>query len=85
MEKRTSKPEYVEPLLETLRSLTSANEKDLLEQTYQSMKDRLHPADFVQLPNGEPRWRHQMQHMLDGLIESGKVMKKDGELKIIDS
>lgn len=85
MEKRTTKPEYVEPLLETLKTLTTANEKVLLDQTYHSMKERLHPADFVQLPNGVPRWRHQMQHMLDGLIESGKILKKDGNLQINDS
>ena len=85
MEKRTTKPEYVEPLLETLRTLKSTNEKNLLEQTYQSIKNRLYPADFVKLPNGETRWRHQMQHMLDGLIESDKILKKNGELKINDS
>lgn len=85
MEKRTTKPEYVEPLLETLRSLTSASEKVLLEQTYEGIKEKLHPSDFVQLPNGEFRWRYQMQHMLDGLVESGIILKKDGILKINDS
>jgi hypothetical protein len=85
MEKRTTKPEYVEPLLETLRTLKIASEKDLLAQTYELIKERLHPTDFVQLPNGEPRWLYQMQHMLDGLIESGKILKEDGVLIINDS
>jgi len=36
------------------------------------------------LPNGEPRWRNQMQHMLDGLIESGKIKKEKGLLRLVE-
>jgi len=85
MEKRTTKPEYVEPLLETLNTLGLASEEELLEETYLNIKDKLYPADHVILPNGEPRWRYQMQHMLDGLIDSGKIEKKNRVLKIPDS
>ena len=79
---RTTKPEYVEPLIVTLDRLEAATEDELLNQTFHYMKDRLYPADLAVLPNGEPRWRYQMQHMLDGLIEEGKILKKDGYLKL---
>ena len=79
---RTTKPEYVEPLLNTLKILGEASEDMLLEKTYSHMRDRLYPDDFSVLPNGEPRWRNQMVHMLDGLIESGKIIKKDDLLKL---
>ena len=82
MLRRTAKPEYVEPLLVTLGRLDAATEDELLNQTFQYMKDRMHPADLVVLPTGEPRWRYHMQHMLDGLIEDGKVLKKDGLLRL---
>jgi hypothetical protein len=66
----------------TLDRLEAATEDELLTQTFQYMKDRMYPSDFVMLPNGEPRWRYQMQHMLDGLIEDGRILKKDGLLKL---
>ncbi|RLI02832.1 hypothetical protein DRO31_03225 [Candidatus Bathyarchaeota archaeon] len=79
---RTTKPEYVEPLLDALKILGEASEDMLLEKTYSSMRERLYPDDFSVLPNGEPRWRNQMLHMLDGLIESGKIIKKNGLLTL---
>ena len=75
MEKRTTKPEYIQPLLGSLKELGSATEDKLLNYAYHIVKGRLHPADHVILPNGEPRWRNQMQHMVDGLIESGYIVK----------
>jgi hypothetical protein len=81
---RTTKPEYVEPLIETLRVLGEASEDTLLEETYSVMHTRLFPDDFTILPNGEPRWRNQMQHMLDGLIESSKIKKKKGLLSLTE-
>ena len=80
--RRTTKPEFVEPLMVTLDRLEAATEDELLNQTFQYMKDRMHPMDLVVLPNGESRWRYQMQHMLDGLIEEGKILKKDGLLRL---
>jgi len=79
---RTTKPEYVEPLLDALKILGEASEDLLLEKTYSSMLEHLYPDDFSVLPNGEPRWCNQMVHMLDGLIESGKIIKKDGILTL---
>ena len=81
---RTTKPEYVEPLLDTLKILGEASENALLERTYSVIKLRLYPDDFAILPNGEPRWRNQMQHMLDGLIESGRIKKKNGLLRLVE-
>jgi hypothetical protein len=82
MEHRTTKPEYVEPLLATLGRLGRASEEVLLDETFQSIKSSLYPADLALLPNGVPRWRNQMQNMLDGLIDSGRISKKDGVLRI---
>ena len=42
------------------------------------MEDRLRPSDRVILPNGEPGWRNQAQHMLDGMIEDGYIVDKNG-------
>ncbi|MBD3171996.1 hypothetical protein GF326_05955 [Candidatus Bathyarchaeota archaeon] len=80
MEKRTTKPEYIEPLLNTLKKLGKTEEETLYEQTYKTIKTKLYPSDRAILPNGEPRWRYQMQHMLDGLVESGKIIKKEGKI-----
>lgn len=80
MKKRTTKPEYIGPLLNTLKKLGKTSEETLYERTYQSIKNQLYPADKVMLPNGELRWRYQMQHMLDGLIEAGKIVKKEGKI-----
>jgi hypothetical protein len=82
---RTSKPEYIEPILKALGSLGEASEEKILEQAFSLIQDRLYPDDFTVLPNGEPRWRNQMQHMLDGLIESGRIEKKNGLLRLSDS
>ena len=82
---RTTKPEYVEPLIEALRILEESSENTLFEKTYSIINTRLYPDDFTVLPNGEPRWRNQMQHMLDGLIESGKIKKEKGLLRLVES
>jgi hypothetical protein len=82
MERRTTKPEYVESLLATLTRLGAVSEDVLFHNAFQYMKNRLYPSDFIMLSNGEPRWRYQMQHMLDGLIENGKIRKKDGLLSL---
>ena len=83
MEHRTSKPEYVGPILKTLDRLGSASEEQLLDEAFKLVQERLYPADYVMLPNGVPRWRNQMQNMLDGLIESGRVVKENGVLRLV--
>jgi len=83
MEHRTSKPEYVEPLLIALERLGGASEEQLLDEAFKLIQGRLHPADFSLLVNGLPRWRNQMLNMLDGLIESGRILKKDGILRLV--
>ena len=82
MERRTTKPEYVGPLLDVLGRLGAASEEQLLNETFQYMREELYPLDHAIFPNGEPRWKNQMQHMLDGLIEDGKINKKDGLLSL---
>ena len=61
-------------------SFGSGSESDVLEAVFHNVKDKLYPADFVVLPNGEPRWRNQAQNMIDGLIEDGIIVKKNGKL-----
>jgi hypothetical protein len=85
MEKRTTKPEYVPFIIDVLRHLRVTNRNEILEEIYKAMKHRLHPADLVVLANGEPRWRNQAHHMLDGLMEDGVVEEVEGELKLSDS
>ena len=85
MVRRTTKPEYVEPLMVTLDRLEVATEDELFNQTFHYMKDRMYPGDLIVLSNGEPRWRFQMQHMLDGLIEDGKILKKNGLLRLVEN
>jgi hypothetical protein len=85
MEKRNVKPEYIKPIMDALFKLGSATEEELLEQTFQEVQCRLFPADLIVLPNGEPRWRNQAQHMLDGLIESGAVLKENGVLRLSEN
>ena len=80
MDKQTSKPEYVKPIVEALQSFGSGSEDEVLEAVFHNIKDKLYPADFVVLPNGEPRWRNQAQNMIDGLIEDGIIVKKYGKL-----
>ena len=82
MERQTSKPEYLQAIVESLRGLGSDSEDNVLEAVFLIVKDRLYPADFVVLPNGEPRWRNQAQNMIDGLIEDGVIVKKDGILRL---
>ncbi len=82
MERQTSKPEYVQPIVDAIRQLDSGSEDDVLEAVFLLVKDRLFPADFMVLPNGEPRWRNQALHMIDGLVEEGIVIKKAGVLSL---
>jgi hypothetical protein len=83
--KRTSKPEYVVPIMDALGIMGVASEDELLDKAFSLIHGRLFPDDLTLLPNGVPRWRNQMQHMLDGLIESGKIEKKNGLLRLSDS
>ncbi len=85
MEKRTVKPEYIKPILDALHKLGSATEEELLDQICQEVQCRLFPADLIVLPNGEPRWRNQAQNMLDGLIESGVIIKENGLLSLSEN
>ena len=57
----------------------------LLAEVYALMGDRLHPADHTILANGEPRWRNQAQHMLDGMIDDGYIFEKKGLLSLSGS
>ena len=80
--RRTSKPEYDPYILNILDKLKKGTEKQVLENVYECIKDNLHPDDLVILPNGEPRWRNQAQNMIDGLIDSGYIVKENGFLKL---
>ena len=80
--RRTSKPEYVPYILKALKKLQKGTEKQILKIVFEYIKENLHPADLVLLPNGEPRWRNQAQNMIDGLIESGHIVKEKGSLKL---
>ena len=79
---RTTKPEYVPYILKALNKIKKGTEKQVLETIHGYIKENLHPADLVILPNGEPRWRNQAQNMIDGLIESGDIVKENGSLKL---
>jgi hypothetical protein len=78
--RKTTKPEFVPFILNALSKLNKATEKQVLEIVFESIKNDLHSADFIILPNGEPRWRNQAQNMIDGLIESGQIKKENGLL-----
>ena len=85
MERRTTKPEYGPFITEALGRLGEASTDDLLAEVYALMEDRLHHADHAILANGEPRWRNQAQHMLDGMIDDGYIIEKKGLLSLIGS
>ena len=78
MERRTTKPEYGPYIAEALGKLCEASSDDLLAEVYTLMEGRLHRSDLIILPNGEPRWRNQAQHMLDGMIDDGYIVEKNG-------
>jgi hypothetical protein len=82
MERRTTKPEYGPFIAEALGRLREASTDELLAEVYSLMEDRLHPADHAVLANGEPRWRNQAQHMLDGLIDDGYIIEKNGLMSL---
>ena len=85
MDRRTTKPEYGPYIAEALGKLVEASSDDLLAEVYTLMEDRLHPSDLGVLPNGEPRWRNQAQHMLDGMIDNGYVVDKNGLMSLSGS
>ena len=82
MERRTTKPEYGPYIAEALGKLGEALSDDLLAEVFTLMEDRLHPSDLVKLPNNEPRWRNQAQHMLDGMIDDGYIVDKNGLMSL---
>ena len=84
MDRRTTKPEYGPYIAEALDRLGKASTNDLLAEVYTLIEDRLHPADHAILANGEPRWRNQAQHMLDGMIDDGYIVEKMGLLSLSD-
>ena len=85
MEERTTKPEYGPYIAEALRKLGEASSNDLLSEVFKLIEDRLHTADHSILANGEPRWRNQAQHMLDGMIDDGYIDEKNGLLSLSGS
>ena len=85
MERRTTKPEYGPYIAEALRKMGEASSADLLAEVYMLIEDVLYLSDQVILPNGEPRWRNQAQHMLDGMIDDGYVVEKNGLLSLSGS
>ena len=85
MEKRTTKPEYSPFILAVVKHMMKSTKEQVLDEVFNAMKHRLYPDDLVELPNGEPRWRNQAQHMLDGLIEDGHIQIVDGELRPAES
>ena len=85
MDRRTTKPEYGPYIAEALGKLVEASSDDLLAEVYTLMEDRLHSSDLVILPNNEPRWRNQAQHMLDGMIDDGYIVDKNGLMSLSDS
>ena len=82
MERRTTKPEYGPYIVEALGKLGEASVDELLAEVYELMESRLHAADHEPLANGEPRWRNQAQHMLDGVIDDGCIIEKMGLLSL---
>lgn len=85
MERRTTKPEYGPYIAEALRKMGEASSADLLAKVYTLIEDVLYLSDQVILPNGEPRWRNQAQHMLDGMIDDGYIVEKNGLLSLSGS
>ena len=85
MEKRTTKPEYGPYIAKALRKLGEALSDDLLAEVFKLIENKLHLSDHVILPNGEPRWRNQAQHMLDGMIDDGYIDEKNGLMSLSGS
>ena len=85
MERRTTKPEYGPYIAKALGNLGEASSDELLAEVFTLMEDRLHPSDLVKLPNNEPRWRNQAQHMLDGMIDDGYIVDKNGLMSLSGS
>ncbi len=85
MDKRTTKPEYGPFIISVVKHMMKSTKEQVLDEVFTAMEHQLHPADLVELPNGEPRWRNQAQHMLDGLIEDGQIQVVDGELRPAES
>ncbi len=85
MERRTTKPEYGPYISKALRKLGEASTDNLLAEVYSLIDERLHTADRAILANGEPRWRNQAQHMLDGMIDDGYIIEKKGLLSLSGS
>jgi hypothetical protein len=84
MEKRTTKPEYAPFIVQTVRHLLESNREQIIVEVFSSMEHMLHPADLEVLVNDEPRWRNQVEHMLDGLIEDGVVLENNGLLRVAE-
>lgn len=84
MGKRTTKPEYAPFIVNTVRHMMESTREQILDEVFSSMEHMLHPADLEVLANNEPRWRNQVQHMLDGLIENGTVLENNGLLRIAE-
>jgi len=85
MERRTTKPEYGPYISEALGVLGEASTDDLLVEVYTLIEEKLHAADHAILANGEPRWRNQAQHMLDGMIDDGYIVEKKGLMSLSGS
>ena len=82
MERRTTKPEYGPYITEALGKLGEASSDDLIAEVYTLREDVLSVSDHVILPNNEPRWRNQAQHMLDGMIDDGYIVEKNGLMSL---
>jgi len=82
MERRTTKPEYGPYITEALGKLGEASSDDLIAEVYTLMEDVLSVSDHVILPNNELRWRNQAQHMLDGMIDDGYIVEKNGLMSL---
>ncbi|MBT5642893.1 hypothetical protein HOJ44_07225 [Candidatus Bathyarchaeota archaeon] len=85
MERRTTKPEYGPHIAKALGNLGEASADGLLAAVYTLIEDILYVADHETLANGEQRWRNQAQHMLDGMIDDGYIIEKNGLLSLSDS
>ena len=85
MERRTAKPEYGPYIAKALGNLGEASSDHLLAEVYKLMEERFHPSDLIILPNNEPRWRNQAQHMLDGMIDDSYIVEKNGLMSLSGS
>ncbi len=80
---RTSKPEYIPYIISALKKGPKKTEV-LLKEIHRQMEPHLKKGDHTILPNGEPRWRNQAIHMIDGLLDDGHIIQ-NGELRLRDS